>query len=781
MRIVSIFLASLALTMTVSAQTGVRLSGMITNTKTGEPIPRASVMILGTSRGAIANTQGKYSIVLEQGRSHRLRIRAIGFRDDTVSITLSEATTRNFQLEEQPVTGAEVVVRGDASRVEARRIMREVIKRKKAWIDKLNDFTSKAYSRWNYRTISGGVDTVMRSVIESIADVYWKKGKGIAERIVARKQTANLPPEFNTFSVGQIQNFYDERIDFGDYNLTSPLAEDAFDVYDYDLLEKEVKLFGSTYSVIAVEIGPLSAGFTGKLWVDEADYSVGYLELEPNDAVEMGPINELRFEQRFDDIGGEFQLPIDLHMIVGVKLQLPFVPKFQFEQFSVLKDYVVNQGIHDSLFAGRRHSALPTADSASPAIWEAERAIPLTVEEESAYKRIDSTIALDKGDTVHSFFGDFLEVLPSPDLPAYNQVEGLRLGISKRITPVKTFPLTLSGELKYGFKDEAWKYRLRLEQGILWTMRKGVSVSAGLSGDFRGEYRERPDIILALGGDLYDVYHERGAAYASPMTSITSLIYKTDYQEFYRGRGFSLDLKYHASSRSQATVHYVSEKLTDVGTLHIVNDTSGNAPQQYNAIVAGLETGIDLGSADIGLNLAYSVTSKSLSSAYEFSRINAEVTSAIRLGALGRVELTGRYQTALSGTLPRWDLAFFETRNKFFSAGSYFRALDPFEFMGDRLWMLYAEHNFYDLPLRLFGIKLPEDIDLHWFVFGGMGEADFRSTALAGVHTTHDKPHAEIGVGIGNILNIIRLEGTWRLTHTKESNFYPTISIGFTF
>lgn len=734
-------------------------------------------MILGTSRGVIANTQGKYSINLEAGHSYQLRVRAIGYRDDTLRINITEPTQRDILLEEQPVSGEEVVVRGDASRVEARRIMREVIRRKQAWIGKLNDFTAKAYSRWNYKTSSGGRDTVIRSVLESVADVYWKKGKGIAERIVARKQTANLPPELNTFSVGEIVNFYDDRIDFSDYKLPSPLADDAFDFYDYDLLAKGVKLFGGTYSIIAVESGRLNPAFTGKLWIDESDYTVGNLELETNDAVELGPVSELRFEQRFDDIEGEYQLPFDLRMQLGVKLQLPFVPQLYFEQVSVLKDYAINPGVPDSLYV-RRHVALPEADSVAPAFWEAERAIPLTGEEEQAYKRIDSAT---RTDTVRTFWGTFFDLFPSPDLPSYNQVEGFRFGLHKGIPSIGTFPLSFAGDLAYGLRDERFKYRLHAEQGLIWTVRRRARISGGLSGDIAGKFREEPEVTLSLGADVFDVYHERGNAYPSLFTSITSLIYKRDYQEFYRGRGFGFELNYMPYADASATIRYESETISDVGNLRIVNDTSANPGRAYRSIQGGLSSEIRYGGGHLKLDFNMTTSSKSFGSEYDFSQGKLGLLFAARLGILGRLEISGRYYTLISGDLPRWNLFYFETRNEFFSSSGNFRALDPFEFMGDRLWMLYAEHNFYDLPMRLLGIAPPEYMNFHWFVHGGIGDADFRSRALATIRTTSDRSYMEIGFGVGNIFNIIRLEGTWRLTHKKASNFYPTVSLGFTF
>src|SRR5437879_4358381 len=84
-----------------------------------------------------------------------------------------------------------IIVSSDASRVEARRIMHEVIRRKQEWRSKLLDYTCSAYSRWNLRTGSGNSKKV-QSVLESTADCFWKKDKGFSETITSRKQTANF-------------------------------------------------------------------------------------------------------------------------------------------------------------------------------------------------------------------------------------------------------------------------------------------------------------------------------------------------------------------------------------------------------------------------------------------------------------------------------------------------------------------------------------------------------------------------------------------------------------
>jgi hypothetical protein len=176
----------------------------------------------------------------------------------------------------------------------------------------------------------------------------------------------------------------------------------------------------------------------------------------------------------------------------------------------------------------------------------------------------------------------------------------------------------------------------------------------------------------------------------------------------------------------------------------------------------------------------FEITSKQIGSNYNFSVFSLEATFKKRFGGLGVTELTMRGSTIISGELPRWHAFFFETRSGFFSHQGYFRGLIPFEFVGDRLTSLHLEHNFYDLPTRILGIHFLDRFDLHWLFHVGTGNLDFIGSNHYGTQTLADS-YSEIGFGIGNIYNILQLEGTWRLSHRQQSNFYPTLDLRFSF
>lgn len=758
----------------------IRLTGIVKSKETGEVIPRASVSIIGTQRGTIANKEGRFGIAVDAGKPCRVRIRAIGYRPDTLSLTLNSSEERIITLSIEPVVGKEIVVSSDASRIEARRIMHEVIRRKKEWQAKLNDYKCSAYSRWNLRSLSGG-DTTVQSVLESTADCFWEKGKGFSEILTSRRQTANFPPELNAFSVGDILNFYDNRIEFNDISLVGPAADDAFGSYDYDLKGTGM-LGGASVYQISVEPDLLTQGFEGTLWIDQTDYTIAYLDLTPSKAVKLGPFKEIHLQQTFELFENNFYLPVDLRTNVSVIFQMPLIPEFKFELLSVLQNYSVNKGVDDSLFGVRRHRVAPLADSVDTAKWVSSRAIPLSADEEKAYHRIDSSVAVaNKGSSGHFNIFDIISYI---DIPLYNHVEGWRFGVSKRLTPVSSFPFSVEGEVAYGLLDKQWKYDVGIKQGILWTSTSDRVLVGDFDGGFKGKVVKGTSALLSLEGKYFDDLTGRGEAYGSVFNTITSLVYNKDYQEFYHKKGFSAALEFDRGN-GPLSLSYQNTNIWDAGISHIVNTDSINTKRRLSEFTFSLNpyefTYPSLGEISIKIGIQLEITSKHIGSDYNFSTLSEEITLKKRFGGLGVTELILRVSESISGALPRWSEFYFETRSGFFSQNGYFRGLAPFEFLGNSLLTLNLEHNFYDLPTRILGIHFLDQFDLHWLFHAGMGTLEFTGTNTYALQTTANKPYSEIGIGIGNIYNILQLEGTWRLTHRQQSNFYPTLDLRFSF
>ncbi len=79
-----------------SAVTG-RISGVIVNSETGQPIPGATVSVVGTSLGGITDVNGKYTVLNVPVDNYTLRISSVGYRTLEVSNVSVSADLATFQ------------------------------------------------------------------------------------------------------------------------------------------------------------------------------------------------------------------------------------------------------------------------------------------------------------------------------------------------------------------------------------------------------------------------------------------------------------------------------------------------------------------------------------------------------------------------------------------------------------------------------------------------------------------------------------------------------------
>ncbi|MDP4198225.1 MAG: DUF5686 family protein [Bacteroidota bacterium] len=781
----------IALLTSASHAQQVELRGRVTIRGTGEEIPGASLAIMGTPRGAKANREGAFLLKLDRNVAYRIRVTAIGYKPDTLSFTLAKDSSCEIALRESPVTGATITISADASRKEARRIIQKVIDTKDAWQAEIKDYRFHVYGRLNARILQDTSSKIF-AIIETVADGFWKQGKGYAERVTARKQTANLPGGEDYGRLFDVDNFYNERIDFLDYSLTSPVAHDAFDAYDYDLIG-DGELNGAPVYKISVEPrGVLNPAFQGTLWIDQTDYTIAYLELAPNDAVKIGPIKNISISQTFGFVENKYWMPSQLTFGFSVKLDMPFVPAFRLDENAMLQDYTINGDIADSVFS-KRHAVAPTADSVDSLHWASERLIPLASDEDKAYRKYDSIAKLPPPPPGSALLKDIADWLPGLDVYSFNRVEGSRFQWSHSIRFSDAWPLSMDGSVGYGLGDRRWKYSLNLEQGLTWATSKLVNANVSLGGDVSLHgMKTVASSSSSFRMRLYDNYVRRGQGYAEVVNTLTALLLHSDYPDYFRARGFDVTYSNHLADGLTGAVSFTNENeyslstVTDYSLLLSHNTFRANPAiddGRLHAIGAALTKDFYVstwsGSATVQIDYADSV----IGSQFTFATASAHITLEGKDGVWGKAWFDLAASDLLRGTLPNQSLFYFESRNSVITSRSVFRTMSPLEFQGDRTWSAMFEQNFYDLPTRFFGLH--SLTDLQWIGFASLAGATLTDASANHIATAVmpilNQPFVEAGFGIGNILNIFRFDAAWRLTHKTNRNFFVTGTLAISF
>ena len=95
------------------AQTSGRITGMITDKESGEPLIGANVIVVGTSFGAASDVNGEYIIRQVPPGNYSVKASYIGYQDVTVSgirVVGGLTAAQDFQLSSSKITTGEVVI-----------------------------------------------------------------------------------------------------------------------------------------------------------------------------------------------------------------------------------------------------------------------------------------------------------------------------------------------------------------------------------------------------------------------------------------------------------------------------------------------------------------------------------------------------------------------------------------------------------------------------------------------------------------------------------------------
>ena len=111
----SLFFALGLVALPAAAQDG-RLAGTVTDAETGDPIPGATVVLVGTTQGAATDAEGQYSVIGIDPAQYDVRISYVGYTSQVVEgvlVTADRTTTLDAALSTSVIEGNEVTVQAE--------------------------------------------------------------------------------------------------------------------------------------------------------------------------------------------------------------------------------------------------------------------------------------------------------------------------------------------------------------------------------------------------------------------------------------------------------------------------------------------------------------------------------------------------------------------------------------------------------------------------------------------------------------------------------------------
>lgn len=771
-----------------------QVKGIVVDKETGEPLPYASIFVPEVNQGTVTNLEGRFSLKLDPGK-YSLNIRFLGYKSDSLKITAPFTKLLQIELEKQPILLAEVIVTDEDP---AYRIIRQAIANKKSNKAGLNNIEYDVYSK-KVLTSAGEV----ASVDETYAKGYSKPNDWAKEFIYKKYVTENRKTNSGNINFNTGKTYY---IDFSDDTLNVmmnrvhlPLSVDAFDHYDYKLLQTMDYGTFKVYKIRVIPKSDIRPLLKGEITIESSKYSLASVDLESGKGLRFPYVNDLvfKFKQSLGQIG-KYWLPnyVELYASLEVNFSgLLGIEPISFHQINNITGYQINRTVPDSVLKAVYSRDRGWASDTSKAkvkpfeltkeMADSLRPIALTQSEVKAYKELDSTKTFDKmikptgalsslvkvgennrEDSSPTLLGTISGYLFDYIYLSNNRAEGLAAGIrfNKKIGNLTTNNyLAYSANQKQAVFNSEFIYRLKKS----FVDRISLNVFHKITR--WQEYTPTPEIInsasVLLGfEDLWNYYKTTGV--------------KLNFQKtFSRNISATIGYSFEQQKNPNKLAVYSFFKNRNVRINPLINE-GNDSKITLNALIGADPFEIKIRPED-GVLIASELSSKILGSDFEYQKIY--LTGSYFIPTFFKELFVYPYLTfnfsaaAVTGNYGIQHLMTPEATVGFFNFPGSAKGIKPYDFAGDKFVQLQLEHNWRTIIFQGLGLDFLTDLNLD--IITGAGYLKVWNDSKLNNNIWKTKDYWEVYGGIARILGIIQLNCGYN--SEKDTFFRATASVLF--
>ena len=480
-----------------------KIKGVVTDSN-GKILPFASVFIKENNKGTNANSEGKYSLKLEQG-SYTLVCQYVGYKKEERKITVTnDDQEQNFILTLQEMILSEVVVKNGED--PAYQIIRNTIKKRTFYERQLDKFQCEVYTKGQLRLrgfpnkffgqkvdFEDG-DTSKQKMLylsETVSNYSVDKPKNEKIEVVSSKVSGQS--DGFGLSAPRVRSFYNNNVSFGENlnprGFVSPIAENALNYYRYKL---EGAYFEDGREISHIKVIPKRTYeplFSGYIDIVADDWRIHSVQLLLTKASQMEVIDTLRVEQLYRPLNKEV-------WYISSQVIYPAVKFLGFDAYgsfvNIYSNFTVEPVFDKKTFDNTILKYTDSSNKKTADYWEKTRPVPLMVDEVKDYKRKDSLEIvrkdpryLDSLDKKRNEFKPLRAMLfeqsftyqrsrttfsfrPLTELVGFNPAEGWYINPdvtwTKRLdtTSISRKSIAISPVLRYGFTNKHFNAHLAI-------------------------------------------------------------------------------------------------------------------------------------------------------------------------------------------------------------------------------------------------------------------------------------------------------------------------------
>lgn len=809
------------------------VTGRITEAATGKPVPFASVFVPGTTAGATADENGRYT--LRTPPADTVVASAMGFAPRKQALRRGEATqTVNFALGAGAVSLGEVVVRPTEN--PAYEILRRVQRHKPDNAKRqLDSYEFDAYNRTEI-SLNNLPDQVARrkvlrqmaAVADSLGLARGADGKPVVpifasemlsrfyahERPLRRReeirrtQMRGMAPREGSV-VSQIMgssfqdwDFYPNWQQLLGKDFISPIADGWKFTYEYELQDSVMLGSDFCYKIAVAPRRPQDLAFTGTIWITTNTYALRQVDLQVSPEANLNFVEQVRVWQELAPSSAGQWLPRRTRVLIGIKPtkgSTGVVARFT----TVNSNFGANTDRPLAFYDVPLETAPDAADTPAD-FFDQHRPDSLSGQEQRTLMVLDSVrklpavrSLLEVADVVVNGYYRVgkLDVGPVLATLGYNNIEGLRPRIGFRTMPEISRNSTLRAYLAYGLRDRRAKYGLRLTHVL--DRRSWTTVQL--------EHRHDLDQVALLDNDyaLENPLFEAAARLGNinngrpVLRDLSALSFQTD---LFRGFTQKITFRRQQFRPLYRFAYYTDEPQPGAPTAARFGVSEVVLESRYAPDEVLVQNGNQNRRTAIGLKrlpvftVRYTLgLNRFLGGDFQYHKFNFLVEQSVRLGQLGRSDYL-LDAGLIPSTVPYPVLkAHLGNQSPFYNAGA-FNLMRYFEFVSDRYVALRLDHHFEGFLLN----SIPAIKQLNWrlvatgnVLYGGVAGANDAiipyldpdsGEPLPRFQPLGRLPYAEVGYGVENIFRVARVDLLHRLTYRHSPgarNFGVKLSLQF--
>jgi len=806
------------------------VTGKITDANSGDPIPFANVVFVGTSIGGTTDFDGKYKVQINQPIDS-IRASYVGYLTKSKPIEVGKNQVIDFQLEESVISLQEVVfVAGENPAFE---VMRNVIKNK----DKNDKKSLEAYQYETYTKIEIDVDNIsekfkqkkfmrkISSVMDSVERIAGEDGKPILpvfiseslseyyyrnnpklqhEKILKTKITGvgvddgTLVSQFIGSSF-QEYNFYQNWLNIVSKDFVSPIADGWKLYYEYDLTDSA---YVGDYYCYRLDFFPKSEqdlAFRGTMWITKDGYALKQMDATVDKNANLNYVEKIKIQQELEPTDAGPWIPVKNRVLLDIGEVTDNMAGVLAKFYTSNKKIEVNKPEDQKFYARPIEVAEDFKVGSTDNYWDEHRHEPLSATEKNVYSMIDTlkNIPVVKTYTeilkiaINGYFkAGPIDLGPYLSIYANNTIEGNRFQMGARTNIDFSNKWEIGGYLAYGTEDHRYKYQGHVKyiaSRNRWTTLKAQYTSdldqVGLAADdLLGN-----NIFLTatrFGNLVKPYYYEQGKF--------------TMERQLFKGYRQSITAKYKSFNPLFNFAYYSDPTNVESALKEKIETAEVTVEARYakdEVFVQNDNNRISLGTLKWPIfTLRYTRGFAGiLGSDFNYNKVSLNISDDLRLGFFGTssISLTGEY---IFETLPYPLLkAHIGNESMFYTTAAY-NLMNYSEFVSDRYIELRYLHRFQGFILN----RIPLMKKLKWrliasadILYGRLSESNRNAlspTDLNGNPTDpigffdQNRPYVELGYGIENIFKVLWIEAFHRITYLDNpdvSNFGVKISFQF--